>query len=309
MNGRAAGAAGGTERASSWRTERRGLAWMIAPYLVGLTALVFVPAALTFALSLSDADLLGTPRFRGAGNFRELLGDDVFRISLRNSLVFAAVAVPLRVGGALGLALLLYRPARGIGAARAAVFLPSVVPDVAFALAWLWILNPLYGPLNLTLEAIGAPTPAWLSEPASAQAAVILIACFQIGEGVVLALAARNMIPTDLLEVAALEGAGPFARFRRVLLPLMGPALLLLLMRDTIFAFQVSFVPALIVTEGGPPPYATTYLPLFVYRNAFEYLRYGYAASATVIMFLVTASAVWIQYRMVRRWRLAELVR
>jgi multiple sugar transport system permease protein len=88
----------------------------------------------------------------------------------------------------------------------------------------------------------------------------------------------------------------------------MAPTLLLLLFRDTVYSFQASFVPALIVTEGGPPPFATTYLPLFVYRNAFEYLRYGYAAAATLVMFVVTAAIVYAQYRMVRRWRRAFVV-
>jgi multiple sugar transport system permease protein len=96
--------------------------------------------------------------------------------------------------------------------------------------------------------------------------------------------------------------------FGRVTLPLMAPTLLLLLFRDTIFSFQANFVPALIVTEGGPPPYATTYLPLFVYQNAFEYLRYGYAAAATLSMFLITAAIVYVQYRIVRRWRHAFVV-
>ena len=88
----------------------------------------------------------------------------------------------------------------------------------------------------------------------------------------------------------------------------MAPTLLLLLFRDTIFSFQATFVPALIVTEGGPPPYATTYLPLFAYSNAFEYLRYGYAAAATLVMFVVTAIIVYLQYRIVRRWRHAFVV-
>ncbi len=87
-----------------------------------------------------------------------------------------------------------------------------------------------------------------------------------------------------------------------------GPTLLLLLLRDTIFSFQVTFVPAVVVTDGGPAPYATTYLPLFIYKNAFEYLRYGYAAAATVIMFLVTLVIVEIQARVVRRWRHAFIV-
>ena len=93
--------------------------------------------------------------------------------------------------------------------------------------------------------------------------------------------------------------------FRRITLPVMAPTLLLLLFRDTIFCFQASFVPALIVTDGGPPPYATTYLPLFIYRNAFEYLRYGYAAAATLALVVVAPVIVTVQYRIARGWRVA----
>jgi multiple sugar transport system permease protein len=96
--------------------------------------------------------------------------------------------------------------------------------------------------------------------------------------------------------------------FWRVTLPLMAPTLLLLMFRDTIFSFQANFVPALIVTGGGPAPYATTYLPLFIYRNGFEYLRYGYAAAATLTMFGITALIVYLQYRIVKRWRHAFVV-
>jgi len=89
----------------------------------------------------------------------------------------------------------------------------------------------------------------------------------------------------------------------RITLPLMAPVLALLLLRDTLFTFQLNFVPALILTDGGPPPYATTYLPLFVYREGFEYLRYGYAAAATLVMFGITAAIVAVQWLLVRRWR------
>jgi multiple sugar transport system permease protein len=112
-------------------------------------------------------------------------------------------------------------------------------------------------------------------------------------------------MPGELYELSAVEGAKPWYVFGRVTLPLMAPALLLLLFRDTIFSFQANFVPALIVTEGGPPPYATTYLPLFTYQNAFEYLRYGYAAAATLVMVLITAAIVFVQWRIVKRWRTA----
>ncbi len=288
--------------------ETRGLVLMLLPYLFGISVLVALPAIVTFALALYEYDLIRSPRFVGLGNFDELLDDEVFRISVRNSLMFILFAVPLRLAGALAFALLLHRRFRGVGVYRTAGYLPSVVPDVAYALLWLWIFNPLYGPLNLALQALGGPTPRWLTDPRAAQWAVIVMSLFTIGEGFLVALATRQSLPHELYELADLEAAKPWYVFGRVTLPLMAPTLLLLLFRDTIFSFQANFVPALIVTEGGPPPYATTYLPLFVYQNAFEYLRYGYAAAATVSMFLITAAIVYVQYRIVRRWRHAFVV-
>ena len=284
--------------------ERRGLRWMMLPFLVGVLTLVAIPFVATIALAFTDYDLIRSPRLVGLGNFRALLDDEVFRIALGNSLLFAAAAVPLRLLGATALALLLRR-GRGSGISRGAIVLPVAVPDVAIALVWLWVFNPLYGPLNLGLEALGLPSPAWLSEAGSAQWMLILISVFQLGEGFLLALAARASVPPVLEEVAAVEGAGAFMTFRRVLLPIMLPALLLLAIRDTVWSFQATFVPALLVTDGGPPPYATTTLPLFAYRNAFEYLRYGYAAAVSVAMFVLTLAVVWLEIRIVARWRRA----
>ena len=281
---------------------------MLAPYLAGLAILVALPTLVSFALALYEYDLIRSPRFVGLDNFRELVRDDVFQTSLRNSLMFALFAVPLRLAGALGLALLLHKRFSGVAAYRGAGYLPTIVPDVAYALLWLWLLNPLYGPLNLTLEALGGPTPRWLTDPRDAQWAIIIMSLFQIGEGFLIALAVRQGLPGELYELSALEGAKPWYVFGRVTLPLMAPALVLLLFRDTIYSFQFNFVPALIVTEGGPPPYATTYLPLFVYRNGFEYLRYGYASAAVLVMFALTALIVYAQYRIVKRWRHALAV-
>jgi multiple sugar transport system permease protein len=293
-------------------TERRQLALMLAPFLLGVTALVALPALVTLALAFTEYDLVRSPSFVGFENFRRLADDEVFGIALKNSLVFAAVAVPLRLAGALGLALLMHRRFAGVGTYRSATVLPTVIPDIAYGLVWLWLFNPLYGPINLFLKwhgdsptttAWGVQPPQWLTHPNDARAAIIIMSLFTIGEGFVILLVTRQGLPTELYELAALEDATAWGVFRRVTLPLMAPILLLLLARDTIFSLQWTFVPALIVTEGGPPLYSTTYVPLFVYRNAFEYLRYGYAAGATLTMFVVTALIVWLQWRIVRRWR------
>ena len=293
-------------------TERRQVFLMLAPYVFGLVALVALPALVTFGLAFTEYDLIRSPAFNGIDNFRELLDDEIFGIALKNSLVFAAIAVPLRLVGALGLALLLHRRFTGVGAYRSSAALPTVIPDIAYGLVWLWLFNPLYGPINLLLRwqgdsptttAWGVQPPQWLTHPNDARAAIIIMSLFTIGEGFVILLVTRQGLPTELYDLAALEDATAWGLFRRVTLPLMAPILLLLFARDTIFSLQWTFVPALVVTEGGPPEFSTTYVPLFVYRNAFEFLRYGYASAATLFMFVLTALIVWLQWRIIRRWR------
>jgi multiple sugar transport system permease protein len=290
---------------------RRQLGLMLAPYALGLVGLVLLPAAATLVFAFADYDLIQPPQWTGTANFTELAGDGIFRTALLNSLVFAAVAVPLRLLIALGLALLLHRRARGVGSARAAAALPTAVPEVAYGLLWLWLFNPLYGPINQLLRvggqngltALGRTPPQWLTDPTDARAAIIIMSLFTVGESFLVLLAARLVLPPEVYELAAVEDATPWDVFRRITLPLIAPVLGLLLVRDTILSFQVSFVPALVVTDGGPPSYATTYLSLFVYRNAFEYLRYGYASAATMVMLVLTVAAVILQWRLLRRWR------
>jgi multiple sugar transport system permease protein len=284
---------------------------MMTPFVVGLVVLVLVPALVTFGLALTEYDLIRPARWIGLDNLRELVGDPVFRIALGNSLGFAAIAVPLRLLVALGLALLLHRRALGVGTARTAGALPTAVPEVAYGLLWLWLFNPLYGPINLLLRVggdggltvFGRTPPQWLTDPGDARAAIVLMSLFTVAEAFVVLLVARQSVPGEVYQLAAVEDATSWDVFRRITLPLMAPVLLLLFARDLIMSFQISFIPALIVTDGGPPPYATTYLPLFVYRNAFEYLRYGYAAAATLVMLLLTIAVLGVQWLLVRRYR------
>ena len=278
---------------------RRG-GTLALPYAIGLALLVGLPTIAAIALAFTEFTGIQAPRFTGLDNFSRLVGDDAFWRSLGNSLIYILIAVPLRLVAAVGFALLLHRRARGIGAARAAVYLPSVVPDVAYALLWLWLLNPLYGPLAL---ALGSYSPDFLSEPWGARVGIALMGAFQVGEAFVIALAARRMIPAPLYEAAAVDGATPWFTLRSVTLPLMAPIMSLLALRDVILSLQVNFVPALIITDGGPR-YATTYLPLYVYRTAFRYFRFGYASALTLSMFVLTALAIYMQYRLARRYRL-----
>jgi multiple sugar transport system permease protein len=277
---------------------------MLAPYLIGVAILVVLPAVAGLGLAFTDYNALQPPAFAGLANFRALLTDDVFRIAVANSLLYIVLAVPLRLVGALLTARLFLRPMRGAHFFRATVYLPTVIPDMAWALIWLWILNPIYGPLNQSLALLGIDGPAWMTGHMSARLAIVLMMTWQIGEGFVICLASLQGVSRDLLDQAAIDGSSAWRTFWTVTLPSIAPALLLLLFRDTIFSLQANFVPALIVGRGGGPDYATTFLPMYIYTTAFGYLRFGYAAAMTCAMFVVTGLVLWLQYRVAMRWGL-----
>lgn len=274
-----------------------GLAW---PYLWGLFLLVALPALAALVFAFTEFSGVQPPRFTGLDNITRLVRDDAFWSSLGNTLIYILIAVPIRLAAAVGFALLLHKRSAVSAIARPIAYLPTVVPDVAYVLLWLWLLNPLYGPVATALGVTG-----FLTEPWGARVALPLMSAFQIGEAFVVALAVRHSIPASVYEAAAVDGAGPFFSLRRITLPLMAPALVLLALRDVILSLQVNFAPALLLTDGGPRN-ATTYLPLFVYRAAFRYFRLGYASTIALTMFLMTAAIVYLQYRIAKRWRVIE---
>lgn len=277
---------------------RSGL--LAAPFAIGLVLLFALPALAAVVLAFTEFTAVQPPSFNGVDNVRRLWSDGSFWHSLGNSAIYILLAVPLRLAAAVGFALLLHRRWRGVGVARTIAFLPSVIPEAAYALLWLWLLNPLYGPIPLLL---GGAAPDLLTEPWGARIGIALMGAFQIGEAFVIALAARRVIPRSLYEAAAIDGASPWWTLRKVTLPLMAPIVVLLGLRDIVLSLQVNFVPALVLTDGGPR-YATTFLPLYVYRTAFRYFRFGYASMMTLTMFIATAIIVFVMYRLARRWRL-----
>ncbi len=264
----------------------------LAPYLLGTLVLVVVPALMTLAVSFTDYHAIQPPTWAGLDNFRRLAQEPLVRRGLYNTLLFAAAAVPLRLLGALGLALLLGARRRGSGLVGAAVFLPTVLPDTAYALVWLWILNPVSGPLNLILAALGLPAPAWLTQPGTARLAIVLMALMQIGEGFVVLLAARQSVPAALYEAAEVDGANRWQGFWRITLPLMMPWILLLLCRDLVVSVQNTFAPSFILAYGGPD-YATTFLPLLIYELSFDLLDWGLASAVLVVVYAWIVLLIW----------------
>lgn len=281
----------------------RRAGWLlVTPFAIGAGLLVVVPAALTAYLALTDASGLSEPTFTGLDNLRRLGDDPLLPPSLQASAVYLALAVPLRLLAATAVGLLLAAPRRGGALARAGVYLPTAVPDVALALLLLWLLNPVYGPVNGVLGALGLPQPTWLATPAGARAALVAMMLLPIGEAFLVVVAARRSIPPGLYEAAAVEGCSPAQQLRRITLPVLAPVLLLLAARDTLVALQAAFVPGYVLTDGGPDG-ATLILPLYVFDAAFEFGTLGYGAMLSMLLLGLTALAVATQVLLLRRWR------
>lgn len=282
---------------------RARLRLLLLPYLLGSAALIIVPGLMSLAVAFFRYDGLSSPQWLGTLNFVLTYTDELFTLSIQNSLALVIVPVPFRVLGAFVLARLMQRRGRFLAWFRAAVFLPSVVPVAALGLAWLWIFNPLYGPLNHFLQSVGVGAPVWLVDPRWAKPALALVAMWQIGEGFLVSLAVLQDMPPQIEDAARIDGAGVWAMFRHVTLPLAGPILLLLMFRDAILTFQESFVSILLMTQGGPY-YATYTLPLFVYEQAFDLLSFGTASAALWVMYLLTGAIVFVLYIVARQWQI-----
>jgi len=268
---------------------RKQILLFLIPYLGGSLVLVVLPALATIAVAFADYDAVRPPIWAGLANFKQLIESPLIRLALRNTVIFLLAAVPLRVLGALLLALLLQPTRRFFGLYRAAAYLPTIIPEAAYALIWLWILNPEYGPLNLALRGLGLPAPPWLAEAGTARLAIIIMSAFQVGEGFVILLTGLQTIPSTLYDAAVVDGANNWQRFTQITLPLIAPWLLLLTFRDMLVSLQNTFTPSFMMTYGGPY-YATTFVPLLVYEISFDFADLGLASALLVVTYAVIAA-------------------
>ena len=267
----------------------------LTPYLLGALLLIVLPAGISFYIAFTRYNGIAAPTFVGWWNFQSLSVEPLARIAAVNALIFISQSVPLRVLGALGLALLFNRPRPGTGFYRAAVALPTVVPEAAYALTWTWILNPLYGPFNALLRSIGFDPPAWFADANWAMPGLILASLFPIGEGFIILLAGLRHIPREVYDAARVDGANSWHTFRFIVLPLLAPWLALFAIRDVVMSFQNTFSLAFITTRGGP--YYATYFPAqLIYEFAFNRMDFGAASAAMLMVFLLTIVLVLLVY-------------
>jgi multiple sugar transport system permease protein len=260
-------------------------------FVLPATALIvlfgIVPIGWVVLLSLQHNDLLTAPTWVGLGNYRTLVDDPVFRDSIRRTIVYTILFVPISVGGALAVALLLHTEIRFSRFYRTAVFVPVATSTVATGIIFNWLLDPTYGIANYLLGKVGMGPYGFFQDPDQALYAVVAMTVWGwLGFDVIIYLAALQGIPQDVLEAAALDGARRWATFRHVVLPLLSPATLFLIVWSTINALQV-FDEIYVTTRGGPLQ-ATTVLVYEIYNEAFVVFHAGYAAAIAVVLFLIT---------------------
>ena len=283
---------------------QRGVRVMGLPFLLGAALLVAGPALISVGYAFTAYDGFSPATFNGLQTFRTVLADRELSASLRATGWFLLLALPLRILGGLLLALLADGPGRLAGSTRVAVFAPTVIPDPATVLIWLWVINPLYGPLGAVLRLLGATPGPLLIDTWGARLTIVALSVFALGEGFLVTLAARRELPEQLYAAARVEGAGPLARFRRLTLPLLAPVLLLLAARDVLVSMTNVLVPTLLLTRGGPLD-ATKTLPLLVYERGFREGELSEGAALAVLTLLLGLLAFTVAYltlRVVRRW-------
>jgi multiple sugar transport system permease protein len=266
--------------------------------LIGLFGLV--PVVWAFVLSFEQNDLIGPGRWVGLDNYRKLLSDPQFSNSVRNTLVYTLVFVPVCLIGSLLVAAALNRRIRGMTFYRLAVFIPVVTSTVATATMFNWLLDPDFGVVNAALNKVGIASQGFFRDPHEALLSIVLMTVWGwLGFGVIIFLAALQGVPSDLLEAAAIDGCTRWRAFWRVEVPLLAPATLFLVIWLTINALQL-FDEIFVTTKGGPVG-ATTVVVYYLYVQAFQFFNGGYASAIAYVLFLAILVVTAIQLTVGRR--------
>jgi multiple sugar transport system permease protein len=272
----------------------------IAPWLIGF--LIFSAGAMVYSLKLSfyETDLLSTSRFVGLQNYRDLADDQLFLKSLRVTTYYTVLTVIPGTVLALGVAMLLNQKVRWLSFWRTVYYLPAIVSGIAVALIWGWVLQADYGLLNSALGSIGISGPRWFASEQWSIVGLAMIALWGTGTNMLLFLAGLQGIPTELLEAADIDGASAWSKFRNVTVPLLTPTIFFSVVVGIISSYQV-FTGAYVLTNGGPNN-STLTIVLYLYRQAFQLLQFGYASAIAWALFLIVLGFTLIMVRSSSYW-------
>ena len=289
---------------------RGGLAgyFFVGPSIIFLLVFVILPIFGALYYSLTDYDLMQAPRFAGLKNYAKLLEDGRYPRAVSNTLYFAFGTVPTGVVTSLMLAVLINRQIRGIYTYRALFYMPVVSSFVSVSLIWLWLYEPQFGLLNDLFEGLGLPRLKWLRSAQTSMLSIVIMSVWKnMGLNMVIYLAGLQGIAPHLYEAAEIDGAGRVSTFFRITLPLLAPTTFFVVIVYFIGALQM-FVQVFIMTTGDPgnvsarggPLDSTVTVVVLIYDNAFAYLKMGYAAAMSFVLFLVIGVITLINVRLLR---------
>lgn len=273
----------------------------ISPWIIGFLAFTLGPLIYSLIISFFDWPVVGEPKFIGIENYRIMFTEDpLFWKSLWVTLKFAALFVPLNVGIALILAVLLNQDVKGTSLFRTFFYLPSVISGVALAMIWAWVYNGEYGILNYFLSLAGIQGPDWLNSTTWALVAMVIASLWGQGTMMLIFLAGLKGIPRELYEAASIDGAKKLTQFFKITLPLLTPTILFNVITTIISAFQ-QLTLALVLTGGGPLN-STYFYAMYVYENAFKYFKMGYSSANAWFMFLIVLGLTMLVFKSSSAW-------
>ncbi|MCK4419558.1 ABC transporter permease [Candidatus Aerophobetes bacterium Ae_b3a] len=294
------------KKSQSKRIERANLRnglLFVSPFLIGFAVIYLYPFAASLYYSFTTYSVIGEPKWVGFLNYKLLLDDSLFRISLFNTFYYVGVFISLGLAADIIIAALLNVSIKFRSTFRAIYFLPSVITPVAMGILWVWVLNPHYGIVNNVLEFLKMPAPNWLGDPKWSKFSFVILGIWSSGRMIIILLAGFQGIPKQLYEVAELDGTTWVHNFIYITLPLLSPVILFVLILDLILGFQL-FTQVYVMTDGGPAN-TTLFYALYLYRSAFSYFKFGYASALAWILFVIVllftlaifkTSARWIYY-------------
>ncbi|MEZ4865697.1 MAG: sugar ABC transporter permease [Caldilineaceae bacterium] len=273
----------------------------ILPWLLGFLLWQLGPMLASLYLSFTRYSIAKPPVWIGGRNYIEIFGDEIFWQSLKVTFLYTAGAVPLGVMGALFVATLMYQKIPGRSFWRTLYYLPTVTSGVAVALLWAWVFQPQFGLVNAALwQLLGVKGPDWFFSETWVLPAFIIMSLWGVGGPMLIYLAGMQGVPTDLYEAADLDGANGIQKYVHITIPMITPVILFNAIMSIIGSFQV-FVSAYVITQGGPN-YGSFFYVLYLYRNAFQFFRMGFASGLAWILFLIVLCFTVLTLRSSRSW-------
>lgn len=272
---------------------------MVTPTVILIGLFGLVPVGWAIALSFQHNDLQTPASWAGLSNYRQLVHDPVFRESVKNTVIYTVMFVPITLVLSLLTAAALNRKIRGITIYRLAVFIPVVTSTIATGVIFTWLMDPNYGLLNAGLGKVGLGPYGYFSDPNEALYAVVAMTVWGwVGFGALIFLAGMQGIPRDLIEAAQIDGCSRAGAFWRIQVPLLRPVTGFLVVWLTINSLQL-FDEVYATTKGGPL-HATTVVVYYLYQQAFQFFHAGYAAAIATVLFVIIAIITLIQLRLTR---------